>query len=117
MKILHIDDNQEITDMFSDLLPSLGFEYTGINDPRKGIEQIKEEKHDVIVLDVHMPPFNGLNIIQMLENENILKKQKIIMLSGAELTPNQTNELLKKGVHRCLKKPISFNNFLTAITG
>jgi CheY-like chemotaxis protein len=117
VKILHIDDNKEITDMFLDLLPSLGFEYMGINDPGRGIQEIKEKKYDFVFLDIHMPEFSGIDVIQILENESILKSQKIIIFSGAEFSPNEINDLLKKeGIYGHLKKPILFNELLRAIT-
>ena len=117
MKILLIDDNQDITSLLSKFLNSKGFENIVTNDPREGLERIKEEKYDVVLLDISMPEFSGIDIIQTLESEQILGNQKIIIFSAISLTNSQVAQLLKKeGINGCLKKPIRLNELVTAIT-
>ena len=117
MKILLIDDNQDITDLLSKFLDAKGFENIVTNDPREGLERIKEEKYDVVLLDISMPEFSGIDIIQTLEREQILRNQKIIIFSALALANLQVTELLKKeGIHGCLKKPIQLKELVTAIT-
>ena len=118
MKILIVDDNQDITGLLSKFLKAKGIENVVTNDPRDGLERIKEEKYDVILLDISMPELSGVDIIETLEREKILKDQKIVIFSATVFTTNQINDLLKKeGVQGCLKKPIQLNELLTAITG
>ena len=105
MKLLHIDDNPDITNLLSEFLQEKNFDYNFTNNPKDGLNLIKQNTYDLILLDIHMPEFNGIDIIEALENENILKDQKIILFSGADLNSNQIDELLqKKGIHDCLKK-------------
>ncbi len=116
MKVLHIDDNQEITTMLSEFLKVKDIDSEVTNDPRKGLERIKEEQYDAVLLDIHMPGLYGTDIIQTLENEKILKDQKIIILSGEDFTTSQINDLLKKdGIKDLLKKPTPLNDIVTAI--
>jgi len=117
MKVLLIDDNQDITCLLSKFLEAKGFENLVTNDPRDGLERIKEGKYDVVLLDMSMPGFSGFDIIQTLEREQILKNQKIIIFSALTFANLQVAELLKKdGIHGCLKKPIQLKELLTAIT-
>ena len=116
MKVLLVDDNENITDLLSKFLKSKGFEHVVTNDSREGLEYIQGGKYDVVLLDISMPEFSGFDVIKKLESEKILKDQKIIILSASSFT-SQINDLLKKdGIHRCLKKPIQLNELLTAIT-
>jgi len=116
VKVLHIDDNQDITNLLSEMISSLGFEYCVTNDSREGLERIKNEKFDRILLDMHMPTLSGIDIIETLERENILKDQNIIILSGFPFNYNQKEDLLKKeGIQNCLKKPIEFADLVSAI--
>jgi len=116
MKILIVDDNEDITGLLSRFLKAKGFENVVTNDPKLGLEQIKEKKFDVILLDMAMPDFSGIDIIQSLEKEQILKDQKIVIFSATALTDTQVNDLLKKdGIQGCLKKPIQLSELLTAI--
>jgi DNA-binding response OmpR family regulator len=116
MKVLLVDDNPEITGLLSKFLKAKGYENVVTNDPRDGLDRIINEKYDVIFLDIHMPEFSGLDIIQALETEKILKDQKIIIFSAHNFTSNEVKELLMKdGIVACLKKPIQLNELLTEI--
>lgn len=116
MKVLIVDDNQDITGLLSTFLKAKGYENVVTNDPKEGLDQIKEKKYDVVLLDMAMPDFSGIDIIQTLEREQILKDQKIIIFSATALTSNQIDDLLKKdGIQGCLKKPIQLSELLTAI--
>jgi CheY-like chemotaxis protein len=87
------------------------------NNPFDGLDRIKEEDYDVILLDISMPEFSGIDIIHALETEKILKDQKIVIFSATAFTTGQINDLLKKdGIQGCLKKPIQLNELLTTIT-
>jgi len=117
MSLLIVDDNKDITDLLSKFLTSKGFEIVVTNDPREGLDRIREKKHDVVLLDISMPEFSGIDIIKKLEREKILKDQKILIFSAVAFTTKETNDLLKKdGIKGCLKKPIHLNELLTAIT-
>jgi DNA-binding response OmpR family regulator len=117
MKVLVIDDNKDVSELLSIFLKKKGYDNVIINDPRIALGHIKEEKYDVMVLDISMPEISGIDIIQTLEKEGILKDQKIIILSAVAFTSQQVNDLLEKeGIHSCLKKPIRLNELLTAIT-
>jgi len=116
MKVLLVDDNPDITDLLSKFLKAKGYENVVTNDPREGLNLIKNEKYDVIFLDIHMPEFSGLDIIQSLETEKILKDQKIVIFSAHNFTSNEIKELLMKdGIEACLKKPIQLNELLTVM--
>lgn len=117
MKVLVIDDNQDITGLLSKFLKSKGLENVVTNDPYKGLDLIKDEKFDVILLDMSMPEFSGVDIIDALDREKILQEQKIIIFSAISLTDKQVRGLLKRdGIHDCLKKPLALDKLLTAIT-
>ncbi len=116
MKVLLVDDNQDITTMLSEFLKEKDIDTEVTNDPRKGLERIKEEQYDAVLLDIHMPGLTGTDLIQALENEKILQDQKIIILYGEDLTSNQIDDLLKKdGVTDLLKKPAPLNDIVSAI--
>ena len=116
MKVLLVDDNPDITGLLSKFLKAKGYENVVTNDPRDGLERIKNEKYDIVFLDILMPEFSGLDIIQSLETEDILKDQNIIIFSAHNFTSIEVMCLLKKkGVVACLKKPIELNELLTVM--
>jgi len=116
MKVLHVDDNQDLTRLVSKFLRKKGIDSVVTNDPKKGLDRIKEEKYDVVLLDNHMPGLYGTDIIQILENEKILKDQNIIIFSGDDFTTREIDDLLKKdGIKNLLKKPASLDDLFAEI--
>lgn len=106
MKILLVDDNKSITKVISQYLTVQGHQCTISNDGKTGLKLIHSEKYDTIVLDLAMPGFTGFDIIDELEEGNFLKKLKIVILTAAELSETDRENLLKRGIKKVLQKPI-----------
>ena len=114
--MLIVDDNRDVSELLSIFLKKKGFDNVIINDPKIALDHVKQEKYDVMVLDISMPEVSGIDIIKTLEKEKILQEQKIIILSAVAFTSQEVNDLLEKeGIHSCLKKPVRLNELLTAI--
>jgi len=117
MKVLIVDDNQEITVLLSKFLNSKGFETVVTNDPMEGLGRIEQEQFDVILLDISMPEISGFNIIDILATDEILKDQNIFIFSANSFQDIDIKDLLKRdGINGYFKKPIQLSKLLTAIT-
>ncbi|MGI0059935.1 MAG: response regulator, partial [Nitrosotalea sp.] len=66
MRVLLIDDNESITEMMAKYLTGKGYECTVSNDGRNGLTLIEQEKFNVILLDLAMPEFTGVDVIDHL---------------------------------------------------
>ena len=106
MKILLVDDNKSITKVISQYLTVQGHQCSVSNDGKNGLNLIQSEKFDVIVLDLAMPGFTGFDMLDSLEAKGLLKSLKIIILTAAELSENQIETMIRRGVKKVLKKPI-----------
>ncbi len=105
MKILGIDDNEDLLSLCEITLSSEGHEYTGINNGREGIQAIKDKKFDLLLLDLSMPEFSGMDVIDALVKDGIMNKQKVAILTAASPTKEEIDQFLEKGAHSVLKKP------------
>jgi len=106
MKILGIDDNEDLLELCETFLNSVGHEYTGINNGREGVQAIKDKKFDVVLLDLSMPEFSGMDVIDALVKEDIIKKQKVVIFTATSPTKKEIEVFLEKGAHSILKKPV-----------
>jgi len=106
MKILGIDDNEDILSLCEITLSSEGHEYTGINNGREGLQAIRDKKFDLLLLDLSMPNFSGMDVIDALVKEGIMNKQKVAILTATSPTKEEIDLFLEKGAHSVLKKPI-----------
>ncbi len=116
-RMLIIDDNPNTTTMLSEFFNSNEFQTVVINDPWEGLKRIQQEQFDVILLDMVIPEFSGLQIIAMLATDEILQDQNIFIYSANFGHDNQIKDLLRRdGINGCLKKPMDLNEIFETIT-
>ena len=115
MKILHIEDNQEIVEPAKLIFESAGHQYHYTLDGKVGLQAIRDDKYDVVFLDLMMPEFSGFDVIDALDKENLLKKQSLFVFSAVTLPKEQEEKLLRQGVHSVLRKPIFLADLIKKI--
>lgn len=68
-KILIIDDEEHIRYLYSEELTEEGYEVITAENGYRLLEKIEEEKPDLIVLDIKMVDYNGLDLLQDIRNK------------------------------------------------
>ena len=116
LNILIIDDNESITKMLTTFLELKDQKCTVANDGKEGLALIKENNHDVVLLDLAMPEFDGYAVIKDLEESNTLKDHKIIVFTASTITQEELDELVNRGVNSYILKPVDIDILLTKIT-
>jgi DNA-binding response OmpR family regulator len=115
MKILHIEDNAEIVEPAKLIFESAGHTYHYALDSKVGLQAIRDEKYDVVFLDLMMPEFSGFDVIDSLEKEDLMKKQTIFVFSAMTLPKEQEEKIVRQGVHSILHKPIFLADLIKRI--
>ena len=115
LKILIVDDNEQITKMLTTFLELKEQSCTVANDGKEGLKIIKENNHDVILLDLAMPEFDGYAVIKDLEDNNLLKDHKIIVFTASTITQEELDKLVERGVNSYILKPIDIDTLLSKI--
>jgi CheY-like chemotaxis protein len=106
MKILLIDDNKDITDMFSKYFKLKGHESLVSNGGQNGLQMIETGKYDVILLDLAMPEFSGRDIVDHLHERGTIHDYLIVSLTASSISDDDKAYLVGKGVRSVLRKPI-----------
>lgn len=115
LKILIVDDNEQITKMLTTFLELKEQSCTVANDGKEGLKIIKENNHDVILLDLAMPEFDGYAVIKDLEDNSLLKDHKIIVFTASTITQEELDKLVERGVNSYILKPIDIDTLLSKI--
>ncbi len=115
MKILGIDDNEDLLSLCEIALSSEGHEYTAIDNGKEGLQAIKDKKFDLVLLDLSMPEFSGVDVIDALVKEGIMKKQKVVIFTASSATEKEYGPLLEKGAHSIIKKPLDVDELLETV--
>jgi len=115
MRFLIVDDQKVITRPLQELISEEGHECVVANDGQKGLNLIKEENWDAVLLDLAMPGFSGFKVIEKLEEENLIKQNKIILFTASSITDGEMDALLDKGMHSCIRKPVNVEKILQVL--
>jgi len=115
LEILIIDDNEQITKMLTTFLELKEHKCTVANDGKEGLSIIKENRHDVILLDLAMPEFDGFAVIKDLEENKMLKDHKVIVFTASTITEEELDVLVNRGVSSYILKPIDIDLLLSKI--
>ena len=113
--ILIIDDNPSITKLLSRFLNMTDVKHTIVNTGQNGLSLIKQGNFDVVLLDLNMPSFSGYDVIDSLEKEGKLKDENIFVFTATNIEKSEEENLLKRGIMGCVKKPIRVNELLKLI--
>lgn len=81
-KILVVDDEQSIATLLQFNLEQAGFKVLLAYDGLKALEIVRQEKPDLMVLDLMLPELNGLDVCKVLRQEN--KSIPILMLTAKD---------------------------------
>jgi DNA-binding response OmpR family regulator len=74
MKVLVIDDNHDITEVLSFYFEHENIDYELINNGKEGLKAIREHNFDLILLDMAMPEFSGIEVIRSLKKTEFLNQ-------------------------------------------
>ena len=91
--ILLVDDEHETAIVFQTGLAAAGYQVVLAQDAKTGLEQVKQSKFDLIILDQMMPDMSGNSVLGILKSADTTKAIPVLMLTNF----NQ-DELLKEAL-------------------
>jgi two-component system, OmpR family, phosphate regulon response regulator PhoB len=81
-KVLVVDDDPDVRLFSVTVLEENGYTPLEAGNGEEGLKMIREEKPDLVILDILMPRQSGIRLYRELKTDKTLKKIKIIILSG-----------------------------------
>jgi two-component system alkaline phosphatase synthesis response regulator PhoP len=81
-KVLVIDDEPGIIEIVEANLEGDGFEVISASNGKEGLEKIKNEQPELVVLDVMMPEMDGWEVLRSLEQDAATAGLPVIMLTA-----------------------------------
>ena len=115
MKVCIIDDNVSITGMFSKLLKMEGYEVVVAKCGRAGLALLDNDVFDATILDISMPEFSGIDVVDALNKSGRIKEQKIVILTASSVSNEELDKLKDKGVREILKKPLQLDSLVATL--
>ncbi len=114
-RILVVDDDRDMQALLQDLLESEAYEVEIAHDGLIALEKLvhRRERYEVILLDLTMPQMNGLQLIQVLRQQEEACLRKIIVVSGNQ---DAMQEAIWLGIRSCLAKPFDLETLLDLVS-
>lgn len=107
LKILAADDNVDCQQMLGLLLKNLGHSVTLVESGIETLEKLKNQKYDLIILDIQMPGFDGYMTTQFIRGFEEGKQRTPIVALTANSMPQDRENCLRAGMDGYLSKPIN----------
>jgi DNA-binding response OmpR family regulator len=102
-KILIIEDDQIVANIYRNKFSVEGFQVEIAHDGPAGLECIHNFKPDAVILDLMLPKMTGVDLMKKVRGEADFQKLPIIVFSNTYLT-NMVQEAWKAGATKCLSK-------------
>ena len=107
MKVLLVEDNESISKSMKRYLDMNGMSCQTESDGKNALDVIRLKQHDVIILDLAMPGFSGLDIFYELKNNGELRDHKIIINTATPIEPELKEDFFESGILDILFKPLN----------
>ncbi len=114
-KILLADDSVTAQNMGRKILADAGYEVITVNNGSAALKKIAEQKPDLIVLDVYMPGYSGLEVCQRLKEAQETSRIPVL-LSVGKLEPFKPEEARRVRADGFIVKPFEASELLSALS-
>jgi DNA-binding response OmpR family regulator len=104
-KVLVVDDDPQLLDFLCTLLEPWGFNLTLLNDPQQFWNTLEQTSPDLLILDVEMPNFSGIDLCQVVRNDRYWSELPILFLS-ARTDIDTVHQVFAAGADDYISKPI-----------
>jgi CheY-like chemotaxis protein len=101
--ILLVDDDPLVLQMYKDGLGQLGAQVNTAGDGIAAIQALRGPKPEVVVLDLMMPRFSGVDVLKFIRSEAALKALPVVVLSNSYMN-NLAADAAELGVQKALLK-------------
>jgi len=105
-KMLIIDDSKTVCALLRKMLEQNNYDVSIALDGESGLALVKEQRPDLIFLDIVLPGMNGFQVLRLLRKSPLTKNIPVIMISGnVQATEKYYAERI--GADDFMKKPFS----------
>jgi two-component system chemotaxis response regulator CheY len=114
-KILLADDSVTAQNMGRKILADAGYEVVTVNNGSAALKKIAELKPDLVILDVYMPGYSGLEVCQRLKESQDSARIPVLLTVG-KLEPFKPEEAQRVRAEGFIVKPFEASELLSALS-
>ncbi len=112
-KVLIVEDHKDSCHWISAVIRQSGFQTLEAGDGTLGVRVARQERPDLVLLDIHLPAGSGYFVLESLKKSEETRRIPVIVMTGdLDLDPE---ELRQMGAAAMFKKPMDVTAFLRTI--
>ncbi|KQM69145.1 response regulator [Sphingomonas sp. Leaf20] len=112
--LLLVEDHEEIWDFLSRRLRRKGHDVVVANDGRSGVDAVRANRPDLILMDVNLPVLDGYSAVRELRADEATREIPVIALTAHAMTGDR-EKAIAAGCTDYHPKPIDFSRLLEQI--
>jgi DNA-binding response OmpR family regulator len=114
-KIIYIEDDPEMIDLVELILNRHGYNVKGANGGRQGLDTVRQDPPDLILLDLMMPDMDGWDVYQQLKADESTRQIPVIVITAKAQTIDKVLGLHIAKVDDYISKPFRPQELLDSI--
>jgi DNA-binding response OmpR family regulator len=114
--VMVVDDEEELAQLFMELLKGSGFDTVSFTDPLLALKHFQGDpkKYSLIITDFNMPDLNGLDLAKKIRNYN--SNTKILLIAGSlDDEYLGCDELREAAISEVMQKPVRLKELRTRV--
>jgi two-component system cell cycle response regulator DivK len=113
-KVLIVEDNELNMKLFHDLLDAHGYETLQTRDGLKALEIAREQRPDLILMDIQLPEVSGLEVTKWLKADEDLASIPVIAVTAFAMKGDE-EKIRQGGCEAYISKPITVSAFIETV--
>jgi CheY-like chemotaxis protein len=114
-KILIVEDDQDIAEVFQQVLQGARFEVDVAKDGADCLVMIRDGHYDLVLMDMFMPNMSGRETFEKILEDPKLKNQKVAFLTVAKISEKMQGQFTDMGLVDYIIKPISNKELIARV--
>lgn len=113
-KVLIVEDNELNMKLFHDLLEAHGVETIQARDGKNVLALARQNKPDLILMDIQLPEVSGLDVTKWLKEDDELKSIPVVAVTAFAMKGDE-QKIREGGCEDYISKPISVIKFIETV--
>jgi diguanylate cyclase (GGDEF)-like protein len=113
-RVLIVDDDPNIHPILTHLLQPWGLEVTNLEKPERFWEVLTQTQPDLVLLDIEMPTFNGIELCRVIRQDTRYDDLPILVMTG-HTEDDYVRQVFNAGADDLIHKPIVDSELVTRV--
>lgn len=113
--VIYIEDEPEMVDLVTLILNRKGFSVKGAGGGREGLDLVKKEMPDLVLLDLMMPDVDGWDVYQQMKADEKTRKIPVIVITAKAQSIDKVLGLHIAKVEGYISKPFTPQELLDSV--